>query len=131
MHRIRPLLQKLTPSGSLTVVRAIRGDRKRLRRRSLGIDAVLSAMRAASAGGLSGPSTLVADCARATVQAMAATGITRLAIVSAAVLFRRRVFFLLSSDGFLRHHARATSAPWKASYNQAGLAMDDRASAPG
>jgi NAD(P)H-binding len=48
----------------------------------------------------------MADCARATVDAMIATGVRRLAIVSAAVLFPEKGLFFEFFRWFLQHHAR-------------------------
>jgi putative NADH-flavin reductase len=52
------------------------------------------------------PSTLVTDCARVTVTAMAASGVARLVIVSAAVLFPGKGLQFAFFRWFLRHHAR-------------------------
>ena len=78
--------EKLEPGGSLTVVG---GDPRRAESIAAalpGHDAVLSAIGPHPRDALR-PSTLVTDCARATVDAMTASGVARLAIVSAAVLF--------------------------------------------
>src|SRR5437899_4478330 len=84
--------QKLTRNPSLTIVR---GDP--LRPETIapvlrGHDAVLSAIGPHPRDAFR-PGTLVADSARATVEAMAASGVTRLAIVSAAVLFPENGLF--------------------------------------
>src|SRR5262245_66311460 len=52
------------------------------------------------------PSTLLTDCARATVEAMTAVGVSRLAIVSAAVLFPEKGLYFAFFRWLLRHHAR-------------------------
>jgi uncharacterized protein YbjT (DUF2867 family) len=52
------------------------------------------------------PSTLLTDCARATVEAMTASGVSRLAIVSAAVLFPEKGLYFAFFRWLLRHHAR-------------------------
>src|SRR5260221_8882372 len=78
--------QKLTPSGSLTVVQ---GDPRRSETIAAalpGPHAVLSAIGPHPREAFR-PTTLAAACARATVQAMAAPGITRLALASAPGLF--------------------------------------------
>ena len=76
------------PDGSdwLTIVAGDPRDRASLTGALPGHDAVLSAIGPHPREAFR-PSTLVADCARATVDAMAASGVTRLGIVSAAVLF--------------------------------------------
>jgi putative NADH-flavin reductase len=97
--------QKLTPARSLTVVQ---GDPRRSETIAAalpGHDAVLSAI---------GPhrreafrsSTLVADCARATVQAMAETRITRFAIVSSALLFPEKSVLFAFFRWLIKHHLR-------------------------
>ncbi len=97
--------QKLTPGRSLTVVQGDPLRSETIAAALPGHDAVLSAIGPHPREAFR-PSTLVADCARATVQAMAATGITRLAIVSAAVLFPEKGLFFAFFRWFLRHHAR-------------------------
>ena len=92
-------------TGSLAIVR---GDP--LRRDSIeaalpGHDAVLSAIGPHPRDAFR-PSTLVADCAQATVDAMKAAGVTRLAIVSAAVLFPEKGLFFAFFRWLLKHHAR-------------------------
>ena len=52
------------------------------------------------------PSTLVTDCARATVEAMTTSGVPRLAIVSAAVLFPEKGLYFAFFRWLTRHHAR-------------------------
>jgi putative NADH-flavin reductase len=100
--------QKLEPSSSLTIVR---GDP--LRPESIaaalpGHDAVLSAIGPHPREAMR-PSTLLTDCARATVSAMTAAGVTRLAIVSAAVLFPGKGLQFAFFRWLLRHHARDLS----------------------
>jgi uncharacterized protein YbjT (DUF2867 family) len=51
------------------------------------------------------PNTLMTDSARATVEAMSASGVSRLAIVSAAVLFPEKGVFFAFFRWLLRHHA--------------------------
>src|SRR6266566_3367734 len=85
--------QKLRPATSLTIVR---GDPRRpetIATALPGHDAVLSAIGPHPRDALR-PGTLLTDCARATVDAMTASGVARLAIVSAAVLFPEKgVYF--------------------------------------
>src|SRR5262245_66564979 len=74
------------PAGALE---GVRGDPLRpetIAAALPGHDAVLSAIGPPPREALR-PSTLLTDCARATVEAMAESGVYRLAIVSAAVLF--------------------------------------------
>jgi len=100
--------QKLRPADSLTIVG---GDPRRpesIAAALPGHDAVLSTIGPPTREALR-PSTLVTDCARATVDAMIASGVARLAIVSAAVLFPERGLFFAFFRWFLRHHARDLS----------------------
>ncbi|MBI2688265.1 MAG: SDR family oxidoreductase [Acidobacteria bacterium] len=97
--------QKLRPAGSLRIVR---GDPLRAETMAPalpGHDAVLSAIGPPPREAFRA-STLVADCARATVEAMAASGVARLAIVSAAVLFPEKGFYFALFRWILQHHAR-------------------------
>jgi len=97
--------QKLQPAGSLAIVR---GDPQRpetIAAALPGHDAVLSAIGPHPREALR-PSTLLTDCARATVEAMTASGVSRLAIVSAAVLFPEKGLFFAFFRWLLRHHAR-------------------------
>jgi putative NADH-flavin reductase len=101
--------QKLSPSGSLTIVR---GDPQRpetIAAALPGHDAVLSAIGPHPRDALR-PSTLLADCARATVEAMTASGVPRLVIVSAAVLFPEKGLYFAFFRWLLRHHARDLGA---------------------
>lgn len=109
--------QKLKPAPFLNI---IRGDPLRpetIAAALSGHDAVLSAIGPHLPDALR-PSKLLGDCTRATVQAMAASRIARLAIVSAAVLFRRGVSILPSFDGSssIMH---ATSRRWSTSCKKA------------
>jgi putative NADH-flavin reductase len=97
--------EKVRPVGSLTVVR---GDP--LRPESIaaalhGHDAVLSAIGPHPRDALR-PSTLLTDCARSTVAAMMTCGISRLAIVSAAVLFPEKGLYFAFIRWLITHHAR-------------------------
>jgi putative NADH-flavin reductase len=96
---------KLSAAGSLTVVR---GDPRRpdaLAAALPGHEAVLSAIGPPPREALR-PSTLVTDCARATVEAMSAAGVARLAIVSAAVLFAEQGLYFAFFRWLTKHHAR-------------------------
>src|SRR5262249_46805468 len=73
--------QKLKPAGSLATVR---GDPQRTETIAAalpGHDAVLSAIGPPPREALLRQSTLLTDCARATVEAMTTSGVSRLAIV--------------------------------------------------
>jgi putative NADH-flavin reductase len=97
--------QKLQATRSLSVVR---GDPKRQEAIAAalpGHDAVLSAIGPPPKEAFS-PSTLITDCARATVNAMTACGVDRLAIVSAAVLFPEKGLYFAFFRWLLRQHAR-------------------------
>jgi uncharacterized protein YbjT (DUF2867 family) len=97
--------QRADAAGSLTVVR---GDPRRAESIAAalpGHDAVLSAIGPHPREALR-PSTLVTDCARATVDAMTARGIARLAIVSAAVLFPEKGLYFAFFRWLTKHHAR-------------------------
>ena len=96
--------QKLSPAGSLTIVR---GDPRRAETIAAalpGHEAVLSAIGPHPRDALR-PSTLLTDCARATVEAMTAGGVARLAIVSAAVLFPMKGFYFAFFRWLTKHHA--------------------------
>jgi len=97
--------QKLSPAGSLAIVR---GDPRRpdtIADALPGHEAVLSAIGPHPRDALR-PSTLLTDCARATVEAMASSGVSRLAIVSAAVLFPMRGLYFAFFRWLTKHHAR-------------------------
>jgi putative NADH-flavin reductase len=92
-------------AGWLTVVR---GDARRpesIAAALPGHDAVLSAIGPHAQAALR-PSTLLTDCARATVEAMTASGVSRLAVVSAAVLFPEQGLYFAFFRWLTRHHAR-------------------------
>jgi putative NADH-flavin reductase len=97
--------QKLSPAASLTIVR---GDPRRpetIAAALPGHEAVLSAIGPHPRDALR-PSTLLTDCARATVEAMTAGGVARLAIVSAAVLFPVKGVYYAFFRWLTKHHAR-------------------------
>ena len=101
--------QKVKAMPSLTVVR---GDPRRSETivpALAGHDAVLSAIGPHLPGAFR-PSTLLADCARATVEAMAATGVRRLAIVSSALLFPDNSWYFDFFRWLIKHHARDLGA---------------------
>jgi putative NADH-flavin reductase len=97
--------QKLKPASSLKIVGGDPLHSEMIAAALSGHDAVISAI---------GPhareafrhSSLLSDCARATVQAMGASGVARLAIVSAAVLFPEKGLYFAFFRWLLRHHAR-------------------------
>jgi putative NADH-flavin reductase len=97
--------QKIRPAGSLAVVRGDPLRPETIAAALPGHDAVLSAIGPPPREALR-PSTLLTDCARATVEAMAEGGVYRLAIVSAAVLFPEKGLYFAFFKWFLRHHAR-------------------------
>lgn len=97
--------QKLRPTASLTVVHGDPFLPETMNAVLPGHDAVLSAIGPHPRESLR-PSTLLTDCARATVNAMTASGVARLAIVSAAVLFPERGLYFAFFRWLLRHHAR-------------------------
>jgi uncharacterized protein YbjT (DUF2867 family) len=70
-----------------------------------GHEAVLSAIGPHPRDALR-PSTLLTDCVRATVEAMTASGVARLAIVSAAVLFPVKGFYFAFFRWLTKHPAR-------------------------
>jgi putative NADH-flavin reductase len=97
--------QKLDPAPLLTIVP---GDPLRPETMTAvlpGHDAVLSAIGPPPREAFR-PSTLVADCARATINAMTASGVGRLAIISAAVLFPEKGLYFAFFRCLLQRHAR-------------------------
>jgi putative NADH-flavin reductase len=97
--------QKVSPAGSLTIVGGDPRDPESIAAALPGHDAVLSAIGPHPREALR-PSTLLTDCARATVQAMTASGVARLAIVSAAVLFPEKGLYFAFFRWLTKHHAR-------------------------
>jgi uncharacterized protein YbjT (DUF2867 family) len=73
-------------------------------------DAVLSAIGPPPLEALLQRSTLLAECARATVDAMTAAGVARIAILSAAVLFPERGLPFAFFRWVLKYHARDLAA---------------------
>jgi uncharacterized protein YbjT (DUF2867 family) len=96
---------KLSPASTLTIVRGDPRDPESMAAALPGHDAVLSVIGPHPREALR-PSTLVTDCARATVQAMTASGVSRLAIISAAVLFPEKGLYYAFFRWLTRHHAR-------------------------
>lgn len=97
--------QKLIRAPSLTIVQGDPRRREAIAAALPGHDVVLSAIGPPPRDALR-PNTLVTDCASATVGAMESTGVTRLVIVSAAVLFPGEGFYFAFFRWLLRHHAR-------------------------
>lgn len=108
-HEVTAFVRSPEKLEQMPGVRVVRGDPRQVDATALalpGHDAVLSAIGPHPRDALLGPSTLVADCARATVDAMTASGVGRLAIVSAAVLFPGKGLDFMFFRWLLRHHAR-------------------------
>jgi putative NADH-flavin reductase len=97
--------QKLRPAASLTIVRGDPLREEAIAAALPGHDAVLSAIGPPPKDAFR-PNTLVTGCARALVDAMTASGVGRLVIVSAAVLFPEKGLYFAFFRWFLRHHAR-------------------------
>jgi putative NADH-flavin reductase len=97
--------QKLSPAGSLTIVRGDPRQPETMAAALPGHDAVLSAIGPHPREALR-PSTLVSDCARATVDAMTTSGVPRLVIISAAVLFPEKGLYFAFFRWLTKHHAR-------------------------
>lgn len=97
--------QKLKPAKFLKIVPGDPLHSDAIAAALAGHDAVLSTIGPSPREAFR-PSSLVADCARATVAAMAATGVARLAIVSAAVLFPEKGLYFAFFRWLLRHHSR-------------------------
>jgi putative NADH-flavin reductase len=97
--------EKLERTGAVTVVRGDPRQPESIASALSGHDAVLSAIGPHPRDAMR-PGTLLTDCARATVHAMAARNIARLAIVSAAVLFPEKGPLFAFFRWLLKHHAR-------------------------
>jgi putative NADH-flavin reductase len=97
--------QKLQPTASLAIVRGDPRHPEEIAAALPGHDAVLSAIGPHPREALR-PSTLLTDCARATVEAMSSGGVARLAIVSAAVLFPMKGLYFAFFRWLTKHHAR-------------------------
>jgi putative NADH-flavin reductase len=95
-------------SNTHSALRVVRGDpldASKMAAALVGHDAVLSALGLPSREALK-PSMRMAEFAAATTAAMATSGVERLCIVSAAVLFPLRGPVYRFFKWFLRHHAR-------------------------
>jgi len=97
--------EKLSPAGSLTIIRGDPRHPEQMAAALPGHDAVLSAIGPHPREALR-PSTLVTDTALATVEAMTASGVPRLVIISAAVLFPEKGLYYAFFRWLTRHHAR-------------------------
>ena len=99
----------------------MRGDPRQVDATALalpGHDAVLSAIGPHPRDALLGPSTLVADCARATVDAMTASGVGRLAIVT---LVTRLCINELDSARMRREESRGDRLPEPVDLDEGGI----------
>jgi putative NADH-flavin reductase len=97
--------QKLALSDRLRVLQGDPRSTDALRAALPGHDAVLSALGPAPREAFR-PSTLLTDCAASTVAAMTTSGVSRLAIVSAALLFAEKGLQFAFFRRLLRHHLR-------------------------
>ncbi|MGJ5816030.1 NAD(P)-dependent oxidoreductase [Paludibaculum fermentans] len=97
--------RKLKAGGWLTVVEGSPLRPGKMAEALPGHDAVLSAIGPPTREAFR-PSTLLTDCARATIEAMRAGGVGRLGIVSAAVLFPEKGLYFAFFKWLLRHHAQ-------------------------
>lgn len=107
-HEVTAFVRSPDKLDTMPGVRVVVGDprqRDSIASRLPGHDAVLSAIGPRPSDALLRPTTLLADCARATVDAMTATGVGRLGIVSAAVLFPEKGLEFAFFRWLLRHHA--------------------------
>lgn len=100
--------RKLEPRAGLRVVAGDPLDATALAARMPGHDAVLFAIGAPPREALR-PSTLMAEAAASTVAAMTTSGLSRIALVSAAVLFDEPGLYYAFFQWLLRHHARDLS----------------------
>jgi len=101
---------KLPSAPGLRVVGGDPLDPSALSAAMPGHDAVLSAIGAPPGQALFRPHTVVSDIARATVQAMSAAGVSRLGLVSAAVLFPETGLRFAFFRWLLQHVARDLTA---------------------
>jgi putative NADH-flavin reductase len=112
-HRVTVYVRspdKLGPErASLHVERGDALDTERLSAALVGQDAVISVLGLPAKLALR-PSTFMAEAGAATVAAMKRAGVTRLALVSAAVLFLEQGLLFAFFRWFLRHHARDLTA---------------------
>jgi putative NADH-flavin reductase len=97
--------ERISPAAALTIVKGDPRNPANMAAALPGHDAVLSAIGPPPREALR-PSTLVTDCARATVAAMTTSRVPRLVIISAAVLFPEKGFYFAFFRWLTRHHAR-------------------------
>ena len=97
--------QKVRAADALTVIRGDPRNAESIATVLRGHDAVLSAIGPPPREALR-PSTLITDCARATVDAMHASDVARLVIVSAAVLFPEKGLYFAFFRWVTKHHSR-------------------------
>jgi putative NADH-flavin reductase len=102
--------QKLKPAKSLAVVQGDPHRPEAISAAVRGHDAVLSAIGPPPREALLQRSTLLADCARATMEAMRVSGVSRLVIVSAAVLFPEKGLYFRFFRWLLKYHAHDLGA---------------------
>jgi putative NADH-flavin reductase len=100
---------KLAARPRLTIVKGNPLEAMPLAAALAGQDAVISVFGPPGREALK-PATLVTDYAHSVVTAMRRAGVTRLAIISAAVLFPQRGLVFRFFRWFLRHHARDLAA---------------------
>jgi putative NADH-flavin reductase len=100
---------KLAKRAHLRVVPGDPRSREQLTAALPGHDAVLSALGPNGTRALR-PNTLLAECARSTVEAMLASGVRRLAVVSAALLFPEKGLQFAIGRWVLKHHLRDLTA---------------------
>jgi putative NADH-flavin reductase len=95
--------------GRLRIEQGDALDSIRLAQALAGNDAVISVLGLPARRALR-PSTFMAEAAAATVSAMKRAGVSRLAILSAAVLYPQPGAFYAFFRWFLKHHARDLTA---------------------
>src|SRR5882724_4524546 len=97
--------QKLATAKHLRILRGDPRSTDALRAALPGHDAVLSALGPAYREAIR-PSTMLTDCAASTVAAMTTSGVSRIAILSAALLFDENGLAFKLVRWLLRHHVR-------------------------
>jgi len=102
--------QKITRQHpALTVTKGDPLDAEQLGQALPGHDAIVSALGPVTREAFR-PSTLLAECAASTVAAMQRTGVARLSILSAALLFPERKLSYTFFRWMIRHHLRDLDA---------------------
>jgi uncharacterized protein YbjT (DUF2867 family) len=96
---------KLQPADGLRIVRGELRQPDALGAALVGHDALLSALGPPAREAFR-PSSLLTDCMQTTLEAMHSAQVSRLAVVSAAVLFDERGWYFALFRWLLRHHAR-------------------------